>query len=157
MRILLASLALAAIASPALAQPAGGTIDVGGWKVSDTRENGAFQGCSAVNKFDDGSIVGLAATKEVTFLIVSEPKSGLTLKQKYQIKYSFDNGKQTTAEGEAHGPDTMLVPIPDSDVAPFMSAGKLNLSYGGNDYEEPLDGSKDAVTQMSTCMNAGLK
>ena len=44
---------------------------------------------------------------------------------------------------------------PDADVAPFMTASKLNVSYGGTDYEEPLDGSKDAVTAMAKCMDAG--
>ena len=149
------ALLLSAFASAAFAQGANETIDVGGWKISDSHKGSVFQGCTAINTFDDGSMVGLAATKDVTLMLVAEPKSGLTTDQRYQVKYSFDNGAKATVQGYAKDADKMFIPIPDADVKPFMAASKLNVSYGGTDYEEPLDGSKDAVGAMAKCMDAG--
>ncbi len=143
------------VAGAASAQAPNETIDVGGWKVSDSHAGAEFKGCTAINKFDDGSLLGLAATKDVTLILVSEPKSGLTADQHYQVKYSFDSGPSATVQGVAHDAEAMFFPVPDADVAPFMTASKLNVSYGGTDYEEPLDGSKDAVTAMAKCMDAG--
>lgn len=148
--------ALMALTGPSLAQGAGGTIDVGGWKIRETREEGKFQGCSATNTFDDQSVIGLAATKDVTFMIVSEPKSRLTKDQMYQVKYKFDSGKQSVTQGKANGPDLIFVPMPDNDVKGFMAANFVHFSYGGLDYDEPLDGSTDAIAQMGKCMDAGM-
>ena len=147
--------ALALVCGHASAQSANQTIDVGAWKVTDSHDGEEFRGCTAIKKFDDGSAIGLAATKDVTLLIVSEPKSGLTADQQYQVTYRFDGGKPTAAQGQAKAADSLFVQIPDADVEPFMTSTKITISYGGIDFEEPLEGSKDAVTAMATCMNNG--
>ncbi len=139
----------------ASAQAPNETIDVGGWKITDAHENGEFQGCTAINTFNDGSVIGLAATKDVTLIIISEPKSGLISGRKYPVSYKFDDAAPTTVQGQAKGSDSMVIPVPDADVATFMAASKLTVSYGGIDYEERLDGSKDAITAMATCMTSG--
>ncbi len=154
-RLVLVAASMLGTAGIASAQAPNETIDVGGWKVTDAHEKGEFQGCTAINTFNDGSMIGLAATKDVTLIIISEPKSGLTPDQKYQVKYHFDEAVPTTVQGQAKGSDSMFIPVPDADVATFMAAAKLTVSYGGIDYEEKLDGSKDAITAMATCMTTG--
>lgn len=157
MRHVLAAAAIFTIlvSGPAMAQAVGETIDVQGWKVHLDKNDDGSQTCAAMWKYDDNSSVGFAAdSNNNTFLIVSEPDAGLKKNQKYQVKYKADKLKQKTAMGIATSGTMLVIPIsdPDADFAAFGTAETLYASFGGDDYEEPLESAHDAIRALGRCI-----
>jgi hypothetical protein len=151
----LSALLVTLACAPASAQAVGETIDVQGWKVHlDKNDDGSLT-CAAMWKYDDKSAVGFAADSgNRTFLIISEPDAELKKNQKYQVKYNVDKSKQKTAMGVATSNTMLVVPIedPDTDFAAFGKAETLYASFGGDDYEEPLDSPHDAIQALGRCI-----
>jgi hypothetical protein len=65
-----------------------------------------------------------------------------------------DKSKQKTAMGVATSNTMLVVPIedPDTDFAAFGKAETLYASFGGDDYEEPLDSPHDAIQALGRCI-----
>jgi phosphopantothenoylcysteine synthetase/decarboxylase len=151
----LALAALAPVSGPASAQAVGETIDVQGWKLHLDRNDDGTHTCAAMWRYEDKSAVGFAAdTGNHTFLVISEPDAELKKNQKYQVKYKVDKSKQKTAMGIATSSTMLVVPIedPDTDFAAFGNAETLYASFGGDDYEEPLESTKDAIRALGRCI-----
>jgi hypothetical protein len=106
-------------------------------------------------RYEDKSAVGFAAdTGNHTFLVISEPDAALNKGEKYQVKYKVDKSKPKTALGIATSTVMLVVPIddPDTDFAAFGNAETLYASFGGDDYEEPLESTKDAIKALGRCI-----
>jgi hypothetical protein len=150
------SMLLVALAwMPAYGQAVGETIDVQGWKVHLDKNDDGTHTCAAMWKYEDKSAVGFAAdTGNRTFLIISEPDAGLSKGEKYQVKYHVDKAKQKTVMGIATSSAMLVVPIedPDTDFTLFGKAETLYASFGGDDYEEPLDSPHDAIRALGRCI-----
>lgn len=157
MRIALLAAILLLVAGAAQAQAVGETIDVKGWKVHlEGNDDGTYT-CAAMWQFDDKSAVGFAADSgQHTFLIVSEPDAGLTKDREYPAKFHVDHGKPKAVTGIATSAVMLVLPIanPDVDFA-AMGAGKaVTVEFGGETYEEPLQGSHEAIRALARCIAA---
>jgi hypothetical protein len=155
-RILIAAALLCSgMAGPAAAQAVGETIDVQGWKIHLDKNDDGTHTCAAMWQYDDKSAVGFAAdTGNHTFLIVSEPDADLKKNQKVQVKYHVDETKTKTVMGIATSSVMLVIPIsdPDTDFAAFGSAKTLYADFGGDNYEEPLEGSRGAIRALGRCI-----
>ena len=149
------SITIALSAGHAGAQAVGETIDVQGWKVHLDKNDDGSHTCAAMYRFDDKSAVGFAAdTENRTFLIISEPESALKKNQKYEVTYKVDKRREKTAMGIATSGVMLVIPItdPDTDFGTFGAGGTLYATFGGEDYEEPLDGAKAAIRALGRCI-----
>ena len=145
--------------SPAWAQAPGETVDVAGWKIHNDKNADGSQTCVAMWKFDDESMVGFGAdTNKLTYLIVSEPEAELTKDQQIQVKYKVDGGKQRVATGIATSKVMVVIPIssPDTEFAAFGAGTNLVVDFGGDSYEEPLGGSKNAIKALGQCIGGAM-
>jgi len=145
---------------PALAQSAGQTIDVGGWKVTRMHNpDGSFKQCNATMTYDDKSILGFAASAEKkVYVVIIEPEFKLTEGQVYKASYKLDGAPAVAADAIAASANTLVIPI--ASEGPFMdgamAANSLTIEAGGQTIEEPLDGSKNAINQLGECAVAGI-
>lgn len=150
---------MAALAgSPALAQKIGQTIDVGGWKVSSQVNKDGSTGCSATFVYEDKSTITFALDNDhVHMFIVSEPSAKMTAGSQTTLRYRIDNGKGLSGLGIAASSTMLAVPIPDADIdtvyAAFMRGNRLYISLGNDEFEEPLEGSNDAIGALSECQD----
>lgn len=142
-------------ATSAIAQSVDETIDVQGWKVHlETNADGSAT-CAAMWTFDDDSAVGFAAdTNKNTFLIVSEPEVELVKNRKYEVKYGIDGGKTKRVMAVATSKVMLVVPIsdPDAEFAAFGRAQAINVEFGGEAYEEPLQKARGAIQALGRCV-----
>lgn len=155
-RLALAAVLAAAFATPSFAQKVGETIDVGGWKLSSSTNKDGSTGCSATFVYDDKSLIGFSIDNDnFTAFLVSEPTAKMTAGQKYQVKFRIDSGKTVTGMGIATDATMVVVPVPDTDVnavfKAFMAGNSLFITMGGTEFEEPLQGSNDALLAMANC------
>ena len=157
-------LALAALCSvpavPALAQGAGQTMDVGGWKVTRVHNpDSSFKQCNATITYDDKSILAfVASAAKKVFVVIIEPDFKLTEGQLYKAKYSLDGKPAVSVDAVASDATTLVIPVENEDafMPGAMAANSLKIDAGGQVVDEPLDGSKDAITQLATCAAGGL-
>lgn len=145
---------------PALAQSAGETVDVGGWKVTRLHEgDGSFKQCNSAFRYDDGSILAFVANKdEKVFVVLVEPTFKLTAGQVYKTEFYVDKAAPTPVDAMAADATTLVVPIAnDSAFMPAAINGNaLFIEVGGKVSESPLDGSGKAIAQLGQCAVAGL-
>ena len=142
-------------ATPAPAQSVGETIDVQGWKVHLEKNADGSATCAAMWTFDDESAVGFAAdTNKNTFLIVSEPEAELVKNRKYEVNYGVDGGKTRRVMAVATSKVMLVVPIgdPDADFAAFGRAKAINVEFGGESYDEPLQKARGAIQALGRCV-----
>ena len=155
--ILVAGLMVASL--PALAQAPGQTIDVGGWKVSNSKNSDGSQTCVAINVFDDKSIVGFSAdTNNATMFLFSEPGAKLKESTQYPVSYKVDKDAPVMGIGIATSAEMLVVPEANPDVMfnKFMAGSSLFVTVGSKTYEEPLDGSSDAIKALASCVKAAM-
>ena len=155
MRLVILALAIIALPSVGHAQAVGETIDVQGWKVHLDKNADGSATCVAMWTFDDESAVGFAAdTNKNTFLIVSEPEAELVKNRKYEVKYSVDGGKTKRVMAVATSKVMLVVPIsdPDADFGAFGRAKAINVEFGGDTYEEPLEKARGAIQALGRCV-----
>ena len=159
MRLILAAALLGAFASPALAQKAGGAIEVGDWKVIDSRnDDGSFKSCVATLTYEDKSMVGFAATKAgETFFLVMEPDAKLTEGKIYPVRFQVDGGKAVLGQGVAADTHMVVVPVenPNKVFTDFAAGNALTLEVADKEYEEPLVGSAAAIKALGACAGRG--
>jgi hypothetical protein len=159
--VLAATVLLGLSAAPALAQSAGQTIDVGGWKVTRTHKaDGSFEQCSSNIKYDDKSILAFAVNAAgKVFLVIVEPDFKLIEGQTYKAKYRLDKTSAVSADAVAADKTTLVIPVANEDafMPAAMAGNNLVIEAGGETVEEPLAGSKDAINQLATCVAAGMK
>ena len=148
-----------ALALPAAAQKVGQSIDVGGWKIaSDANPDGSV-GCTATFVYDDKSVIAFALDNDDTHMfIVSEPTAKMAQGAQTQLTFRIDNGKAISGFGIAANPTTLAVPIPDdaldSVYAAFKAGNSLFIKLGSEEFEEPLDGSSNAITALAKCQDS---
>lgn len=156
----LAAAMILAGAVPALAQSAGQTIDVGGWKVTRMHNpDGTFKQCNATMTYDDKSILAFAASAEKkVYVVIIEPEFKLTEGQTYKSSFRLDANPAVAADAIAASVKTLVIPIADDDafMSGAMTASTLTIEAGGQTIEEPLDGSKNAINQLAECAVAGI-
>ena len=158
MRYVGLALAFCAFALPASAQKVGQTIEVGGWKISsDTNADGST-GCTATFVYDDKSVIAFALDNDNTHMfIVSEPTAKMTAGSQTQLTYRIDDGKTIGGMGIAANATTLAVPIPpdslDDIYAAFKAGNSLFIKLGKEEFEEPLDGSSNAITALAACQD----
>lgn len=145
-------------ASPAMAQKVGQTIDVGGWKVSSQVNKDGSTGCSASFVYDDKSTITFALDNDpVHMFIVSEPSAKMTSGSQTTLRYRIDNGKSFTGVGIAASSTMLAVPIAAGDTDAvydaFMRGNNLYISLGNEEFEEPLEGSSNAISALSACQD----
>lgn len=150
-----AALALSGIASPVFAQKLDETIDVGGWKVSMSANKDGSTGCTAMYQYDDKSIIGFTTDNDDTnMFLVAEPTAKMTEGKQFNMTYRIDNSKPFAGLGVAAS-TTMLVSPMIGDVQAiykaFMAGNSLFVTLGGEEFEEPLEGSKAAITALNDC------
>ena len=160
-RSMMLAAALLSLTAPALAQSAGQTVDVGGWKVTRMHNpDGGFKQCSATMTYDDKSILAfaVAASKKV-YVVIIEPDLKLTEGQVYKAKYNLDKKAAVSADAVATDATTLVIPIENDDafMEGAMAGNTLTIKAGGEAVEEPLAGSKDAITQLAACALAAFK
>lgn len=153
-----AAVAVAALATPALAQKVGQTIDVGGWKLESSVNKDGSTGCSATFVYDDKSVIAFAVDNDDTHMfIVVEPTAKMVEGQQTQLTYRIDKGKNIVGMGIAANPVTLAVPIPSGDVDAIYRAFKVGnslfIKLGKEEFEEPLDGSSDAIDALGKCQS----
>lgn len=147
---------------PAVAQSAGQTIDVGGWKVTRTHKpDGAFEQCSSNIKYDDSSVLAFVVNNEgKVFVVLVEPTLKLIEGQVYKSEFYVDRKTATAVDAVAANATTLVLPIVKNDDA-FMSAASagnaLFIESGGLVHENPLTGSGKAIDQLAACVVAGVK
>lgn len=155
---LLATLAVSA-APPAHAQAPGQTIEVGGWKISNSKNAAGLQTCVSIYIFDDKSIVGFSAdTEGTTTFLFSEPDAKLTEGKQYPVSYKVDKDAPTVGTGVATSAEMLVVPEPNPDVmfSKFIAGNALFVTVAGKTFEEPLDGSGDAIKALASCVKAAV-
>lgn len=143
------------LAQPAFAQAPGETIDVGGWKIHNQKNDNDSQTCVAMWKYDDDSSVGFGAdTNNLTYLIVSEPAVSLIKDRQYEVKYHAGSGRTKTGMAIATSKVMLVLPIPDPDVdfKAFAAAKNIVVEFSGNSYEEPMGGSQAAIKALAQCV-----
>ena len=151
-------MALCALALPASAQKVGQTIDVGGWKISSSTNADGSTGCSATFVYDDKSVIAFALDNDDTHMfIVSEPTAKMTAGSQTQLTYRIDDGKTIGGMGIAADATTLAVPIPSDSVgevyAAFKAGNSLFIKLGKEEFEEPLDGSSNAIAALAACQD----
>ncbi len=155
MRVAPLAAVLLLAAGAAQAQAVGETIDVKRWKVHLAGNDDGSYTCAAMWRFDDDSAVGFAADSgQHTFPVVSEPEAGLTKDKEYPARFHVDHGKPKTVTGIATSSVMLVLPIanPDVDFA-AMGAGKaVTVEFRGATYEEPLQGSHEAIRALGRCI-----
>ena len=147
------------VATPALAQKLGERIDVGGWKVFMTKNNDGSVMCGTTFTYDDKSIIGFTVDNDGdAFFLVSEPTAKMTAGEKYQISYRLDKGKSLSGLGIATSAEMMVVPIPSNEMESlftrFQNGNSLFIKLGKEEFEEPLDGSSNAIGALGTCQSS---
>ncbi len=155
MRTVTLAAMLLLLGAGARAQGVGQTIDVHGWKVHLSANADGSHTCAAMWQFEDKSAVGFAAdTDQHTFLIVSEPDAGLTKDQQYEAKFHVDGGKSKTVTGIATSAVMLVMPVsdPDDDFAALGAGKAVTVDFDGGSYEEPLQGSHDAIRALARCI-----
>jgi hypothetical protein len=150
-----AAFSISGVVSPASAQKLGETIDVGGWKVSMSTNKDGSTGCTALYQYDDKSIIGFSADNDDTHMfLVSEPTAKMTEGKQFNMTYRIDKGKPIPGLGVAAS-TTMLVSPMIGDVQAiykaFMAGNSLFITMGNEEFEEPLDGSSDAINALGEC------
>ena len=158
MRYIGLALALCAFALPATAQKVGQSLDVGGWKIASDLNADGSTGCTATFVYDDKSVIAFALDNDNTHMfIVSEPTAKMTAGQQTQLTYRIDDGKNITGLGIAANTTTLAVPIPpdalDGVYAAFKAGNSLFIKLGREEFEEPLDGSSNAITALAKCQD----
>ena len=143
---------------PAAAQKAGQSIDVGGWTIASDINPDGSTGCTATFVFEDKSVIAFALDNDDTHMfIVSEPTAKMTAGQQTQLTYRIDDGKAISGMGIAANPTTLAVPIPpdalDGIYAAFKAGNSLFIKLGKEEFEEPLDGSSNAITALAKCQD----
>lgn len=144
---------------PALAQAPGQTIDVGGWKISNSKNAAGLQTCVSIYVFDDKSIVGFSAdTEGTTTFLFSEPDAKLTQGKQYPVSYKVDKDAAVSGTGVATSGEMLVVPEPNPDVMfnKFIGGNSLFVTVAGKTFEEPLDGSGDAIKALASCVKAAV-
>ena len=136
----------------------GETLDVGGWKIFSSKNNDGSTMCAATFTYDDKSVIGFTTDNDKdTFFLVSEPTAKMTAGDKYQVKFRVDKGKTITGMGIASTAEMMVVPVASADVGPvftsFMKGNSLFITMGKEEFEEPLEGSNDAIVALAKCEN----
>lgn len=154
--VLATTLATAALATPASAQAIGQTIDVGGWKISATKNADGSSMCNATLVYDDKSIIGFAANNDKqVFFLVSEPTANLTKNEETQVKFHIDDAAPITGTGIATSSTMLVVPVPSERVSSvfkaMMGGDTLFISLGADEFEEPLKGSSNAIQALAKC------
>ena len=154
----LATLALTTLAFPAFAQKVGETINVGGWKVFSSKNTDGSTMCAATFTYDDKSVIGFTIDNDYdAFFLVSEPTAKMAANEKYQVTYRIDRGKSITGMGIATSAEMLVVPIANDDITPlftaFMKGNSLFITMGKEQFEEPLEGSNDAIGALSDCQD----
>lgn len=148
---------LLALGSPAMAQKLGQTIDVGGWKVTMDKNKDGSTGCSAMFVYDDKSIIGFTVDNDDTHMfLVSEPAAKMKEGQQTPITYRVDRLGTFSGVGIAASPTMLVVPITanyDKVYSAFMAGNTLFIKLGGEEFEEPLDGSSKAISALSACQD----
>ena len=155
-RLLIATLLAAVTASPAFAQKLGQTIDVGGWKIEMGANKDGSTGCTASFTYDDKSIIAFSVDNDdVHMFIVSEPTAKMVAGSQTKISYKIDKGKPFTGTGIAASPTLLAVPMEAADLDPiytaFQKGDSLFISLGDIDFEEPLEGSSNAISALGDC------
>lgn len=153
-----AALALSTLVSPALAQKVGETVDVGGWKISSANNPDGSTGCTATFVYDDKSIIGFSVDNDDTHMfIVSEPTAKMTKGQQSQLTFRVDAGKSLSGLGVAVDATTLAVLIPPNDIAvtykALQAGNSLFITMGKQEFEEPLDGSNNAINALGACQS----
>ena len=151
-----AALLASVFAMPAMAQKVGQTIDVGGWKLESSVNKDGSTGCSATFVYDDKSAIAFALDNDGTHMfIVIEPTAKMAAGEQTQLTYRIDKGKNIVGMGIAATATTLAVPIPDGDVdsiyRAFQVGNSLFIKLGKEEFEEPLDGSSDAIDALGKC------
>lgn len=158
MRPLILAALVATLATPALAQKVGQTIDVGGWKIgSDVNKDGST-GCTATFVYDDKSVIAFSLDNDdVHMFIVSEPTAKMTAGSQTKLTYRIDKGKNFAGVGIAASATLLAVPMTEEDLGPvydaFQRGNSLFIKLGDQEFEEPLDGSSDAITALAACQD----
>ncbi len=159
MRHLVRAVVLASLfAAPAWAQKVGQTIDVGGWKISSQTNKDGSTGCAATFVYDDKSMISFALDNDhVHMFIVSEPSAKMKEGSQTSLKYRIDKGPSFSGTGIAASSTLLAVPIADGQMDKvydaFMRGNTLYISLGDMDFEEPLEGSSDAISALSACQD----
>lgn len=151
------ALVLGSLATPAAAQSPGKPIDVGGWTIAMINNKDGSTNCAATFTYDDKSLIGFSLDNADNHMfVVSEPTA--TMKEGSQVKmtYQIDKNKPFSGTGVAYSPTVLIVPM-EGDMDPiykqFMNGNTLYISLGSKDFEEPLDGSANAISALSSCQD----
>jgi hypothetical protein len=144
------------VSTSALAQKVGQTIDVGGWKISSELNKDGSTGCAATFVYEDKSIIAFTLDNDhVHMFIVSEPTAKMKEGSQTSLRYRIDNGKSFSGVGIAASSTLLAVPMADADLDKiydaFMRGNTLYISLGDLDFEEPLEGSSNAISALSDC------
>ena len=158
MRHLIAAALLTTVAAAAAhAQAPGQTISVGDWKVSNSKNKEGVQTCATFIEFEDKSIVGFSAgSDDATTFLVSEPEAALKENGQYPVSYQVDKNKAWQGTGIAVDAHMIVVPVPNPDEVfqQFMAGNTLTVTAAGKSFDEPLDGSSNAITALAGCVVA---
>ena len=154
----IACLAAVIGSTPALAQKVGQTLDVGGWKLASDLNKDGSTGCSATFVYPDKSIIAFTLDNDdVHMFIVSEPSAKMTAGSQARLSYRIDNGRSFNGVGIAASATMLAVPIAEADLDPiygaFQRGNSLFIRLGDQEFEEPLDGSSNAISALSTCQD----
>lgn len=159
--ILAAALLLGLSAAPALAQSAGETVDVGGWKVTRMHNpDGSFKQCNSAMKYDDDSILAFAVNGAgKVFVVLVEPTFKFTEGQTYKSEFYIDKTVAIPVDAIAADATTLVIPVAKDDafMTAAMAGNSLFIEVGGKVSENPLTGSSKAIAQLATCVTAGAK
>ena len=157
MRHFIRAIILASLCStPALAQKVGQTIDVGGWKITSQANKDGSTGCAASYVYDDKSMIAFSLDNDhVHMFIVSEPSAKMKEGSQTALRYRIDKGASFSGVGIAASSTLLAVPISDADMDKvydaFMRGNTLYISLGDLDFEEPLEGSNNAIGALTEC------
>ena len=147
------------LAPSAMAQKPGGTIEVGGWSIDDSREaNGSFASCSAHFTWDDKSTIGFVRSKADTAVIMYEPTAKLVKDKIYPVSLQIDDNKAVLGMASALSAQTVIVMIPQPEpmLAQLAAGNTLYLEVDGVDHNNPLQGSANALKALQACLVKGL-
>ncbi len=157
MRHLIRAAVIASLCStPALAQKVGQTIDVGGWKISSQVYKDGSTVCAATFVYDDKSMISFSLDNDnVHMFIVSEPTAKMKEGSQTSLRYRIDNGQSFSGVGVAASSTLLAVPMADADLdkiyAAFQEGNTLFISLGNDEFQEPLEGSSNAISALSDC------
>lgn len=153
-----AALFASLISTPALAQKVGQTIDVGGWKISSQVNKDGSTGCAATFVWDDKSMISFALDNDnVHMFIVSEPTAKMQEGAQASLRYHIDDGQTFSGVGIAASSTLLAVPMVEADIdkiyVAFQRGNLLYISLGNKDFEEPLEGSSNAIEALGVCQD----